>query len=88
MPWWAIPAIVGGAIGGLLIAMAMASALGSRSVEQVDQTGGGPEWHTDRSADASRFSRDNALCFNLGPLVVGLIAVAVISGLAVGLALS
>jgi hypothetical protein len=88
MPWWGVPAIIGGALGGLLIAMLIAGALGSRPVEQVDQTGGGPAWRTDRSTDASRFSRDNALRFNPAPLAVGLIAVAAITGLAVGLALS
>ena len=88
MPWWGVPAIIGGAIGGLLIAMLMAGALGSRPAEPVDQTGGGPAWRTDQSTDSSRFSRDNALRFNPVPLLVGLVAVAAISGLAIGLALS
>ncbi|MGI9659062.1 MAG: hypothetical protein ACR2OD_09145 [Gaiellaceae bacterium] len=88
MPWWGIPAIVGGAIGGLLIAGVAAAMLGARRAEPVDQVGGGPKWQTDRSGDPSRFSRDNALQFNPVPLAVALVAAGAISGLAVGLALS
>jgi len=88
MPWWAVPAIVGGAIGGLLVAGLAAAALGARKAAPVDQTGGGPKWRTDRSGDPSRFSRDNALQFNPVPLAVVLVAAGAISGLAVGLALS
>ena len=88
MPWWGVPAIVGGALGGLIIAALAAVALGARRAEPVDQVGGGPKWRTDRSGDPSRFSRDNALQFNPVPLAVAFVAAAAISGLAVGLALS
>lgn len=88
MPWWAVPAIVGGAIGGLLIAGLAAAALGARTAEPNDQTGGGPKWRTDRSGDPSRFSRDNALEFNPVPLAIVLVATGAISALAIGLALS
>ena len=88
MPWWGVPAIVGGAVGGLVIAGLAALALGARKAEPVDQIGGGPKWRTDRSGEPSRFSRDNALQFNPAPLVVALVAAGAISGLAVGLALS
>lgn len=88
MPWWGIPAIIGGALVGLLIAALLAAALGARVAEPDEQTGGGPKWRTDRSGDPSRYSRDNALRFNPIPLAVGLVAIAAISGLAVGLALT
>ena len=88
MPWWGVPAIVGGAVAGLVIAGLAAAALGSRRAEPDDQTGGGPAWRTDRSGDPSRFSRDNALEFNPVPLAIALVTAAAISGLAVGLALS
>lgn len=88
MPWWGAPAIIGGAIGGLLIAGLAAASLGARKADPVDQTGGGPKWHTDRSGDPSRFGRDNALRFNPVPLAIALAAAGALSGLAIGLALS
>ncbi len=88
MPWWGVPAIVGGALGGLLIAVLAAAMLGVRKPAAVEQTGGGPRWRTDTSGEPSRFSRDNALRFNPVPLAVALVAGAAISGLAIGLALS
>jgi len=88
VPWWAIPAIVGGAILGLLIAALAALALGSTAAEPDDQTGGGPKWRTDRSGDPSRYSRDNALDFNPASVAVALVAVGGISALAVVMALT
>jgi hypothetical protein len=88
MPWWGVPAIVGGALAGLVIAGLVAAVLGGRISEPDEQTGGGPKWRTDRGGDPSRYSRDNALTFNVVPLAVGLGAVAAISGLAIGLALA
>ncbi len=88
MPWWGIPAIIGGALAGFAIAALAALAMGGRVVEADDQTGGGPKWRTDRSGDPSRYSRDNALSFNPMPLAVGLGAAAAIAGLAIGLALT
>ena len=88
MPWWGVPAIVGGAIGGLLIAGLAALSWGARRADPDDQIGGGPRWRTDPSGEPSRFSRDNALRFNPVPLAIGVVAAAAISGLAVGLALT
>ena len=88
MPWWAIPAIVGGAILGLVIAGLASLALGNTAAEPDDQTGGGPKWRTDRSGDPSRYSRDNALSFNPASLAVALVAAGGISALAVVMALT
>ena len=88
MPWWGIPAIIGGALGGWFIAVLAGSRLGVSKAKPLQQKGGGPKWRTDESGDLSRFGRDNALKLNPFPLIVVLGLATTIAGLAIGLSLS
>ena len=87
MTWWTIPAIVGGALAGLVAAYAVAAALSGREAPGEQQIGGGPRWRTDVSGEQSRYASDNRLAWNPAAVLVMLAAVAVITGLALGLAL-
>lgn len=86
--WWTIPAIVGGAAGGLLVAVLVSRAMPSRRNQPTGMVGGGPRWSTDLGTDRTRYAQDNHQDFNPVPVLVGIVALAAISGLAVGLALS
>ncbi len=88
MSWWTIPAIVGGAVAGLVVAYAVAIALGGRQTPVDQQTGGGPRWRTDVSGEPSRYAMDNRLSWNPAAISIVLIVFAAMTGLALGLALS
>lgn len=88
MNWWTIPAIVGGAVAGLVVAYAVAVALTGRETSVDQQAGGGPRWKTDVSGEPSRYVSDNRLSWNPAAVVVALLGLAMMTGLALGLALS
>ena len=88
MNWWTIPAIVGGAVVGLAVALVVAVALGVQRPAGEERPGGGPRWSSDDGSGERRYSNDNRLSWNpaaMGVAVIGLVAIA---GLAVGLALA
>lgn len=87
MTWWGILATVGGAAAGLAVAYVIAIVLTGRERPADQQIGGGPRWRTDVSAEPSRYATDNRLSWNPAAVVTVLLALAVLTGLALGLAL-
>lgn len=91
MTWWTIPAIVGGALAGAMLAALAALALGVRRPAPPRGGGGpheGPRWDTDGGARGMRYARDNDVSWNPAALGAAVVGLAAIAGLAVGLALS
>jgi hypothetical protein len=83
--WWAAPAIVGGAVFGLVFAGLLGRVFRTRAAEQAHGPGGGPRWRT--SEATGRYGEDNRLAWNPAAIAVAFAVVAGLSGLAIGLAL-